>query len=361
VQDSEDDKRREIQKMGSIYKNAALTISAAAASAVSEGFLGRPPNPLPSCKWQLDIPSVGLHTIFISTRPKTFMDYTPDDPLDRRGWALQESLLSPRLLVFSKQEPLWHCQAVQFKTAKDGYLNYDNNRKRLPDWVFTGSFRSKSWNTPNERRNLWTDIVNNFTGRLLSDKEDRLNAVAGIAAELQRGWKDSYFFGHWEQGFVELLLWRRVRPPCTEERSSRAPTWSWASLNCPVWWEKVNKLEATAEVTGRNGGHPCVVLTCRTRTLEDVTRIKPTTGYFYPAYVWDHTDDDSAMPPSAVLILLASAAPRRETVKVLGIIGIPTESSGGVRRVGLFWMWSLSKETKQTLWGDVKPQQVLLE
>lgn len=78
VQDSEHDKGREIQSMGSIYKNASLTISAAAASSVSEGFLGRQPKPVPSCKWQLDIPSVGSHTIFISTRPQVFMGYQPD-------------------------------------------------------------------------------------------------------------------------------------------------------------------------------------------------------------------------------------------------------------------------------------------
>ncbi len=127
-----------------------------------------------------------------------------------------------------------------------------------------------------------------------------------------------------------------LRSPSTEERSSRAPTWSWASLNCPVYWQKVDKVEVTAEVTGRNGGHRRVVLTCRTRTLEDVTRIRATTGYFYPAYVRDHADHASSEPPGAVLRLLASAAPRRERVKVLGIIGILTESSGGIRRVVFF-------------------------
>ncbi len=196
VQDSHEDKGREIQRMGSIYKNASLTISAATASAVSQGFLGRRPKPLPSCKWQLDIPGHGPHTIFISTRPGTIQDYRPYDPLDDRGWTLQESLLSPRLLVFSEQEPLWHCQAARFKKAEGGYLDYWDWREPLPGYVFIDSSLDGSSVTPKERRKLWLDIVDNLIRRLLSDKKDRLSAIAGIAAELQRHWKDDYLFGH---------------------------------------------------------------------------------------------------------------------------------------------------------------------
>ena len=358
VQDSEDDKGREIQGMGSIYKNASLTISAA--SAVSEGFLGRQPKAMPSCKWQLDIPSVGSHTIFISTQPRMFLGYEPNHPLDRRGWALQESLLSHRLLVFSEKEPLWYCQAVRLKSAKDGYLEYWATGNPRNNWVFIDPLRSRSGMQPRNRHGLWTRIVENVTNRLLSDKEDRLNAVAGIAAELQRRWGGKYLFGHWGEGFVPLLLWHG-KSPSTEEKSGRAPTWSWGSVNYPVKWEGWLRIKAKAKFTGGNCGHPRVVLTCRTRTLEEVTGLG---SRFPPSCFWDHADHTSLQPPGAVLILLgARPGPSRrpEMRELNGIIGIPTESSGGFKRAGIFRMWCSPKEANQILWENVRPKQVVLE
>ncbi|KAK4106654.1 HET-domain-containing protein, partial [Parathielavia hyrcaniae] len=227
IQDSDEDKKREIQRMDMIYKNAVVTISAAAASAVSEGFLGRPPEPLPTLEWQLDVPDAGTHTLFIST----LLDmYWPDDPLDRRGWVLQESYLSPRLLILSKQEPIWHCRAAKFTTAKGSYLEYSGFRKRFPI----------RWPSDLEKPGhlLWAELVQHFTQRLLTIKEDRLNAVAGIAADLQRLWADEYLYGLWKHCFVQLLAWLTVPPASLSSggRSSRAPTWSWASLDSPIYF-----------------------------------------------------------------------------------------------------------------------------
>jgi hypothetical protein len=243
--------------------------------------------------------------------------------------------LSPRLLVFSEQEAFWHCQAIQFKTAKDGYLEYFSERKRLPDWVFTDSFRG---NTPKQRRDLWADIVTNFTRRQLTDNEDRLNAIAGVAAELGRHWKDNYFFGHWEQLFVELLLWKLFDSPSTKKRSSRAPTWSWASLDCPVYFHTMHKMWATAEVTHNGNGHPRAVLKCRVRTLEDVARAKATDGSAIVGDFWDLDVHKSSAPPGAVLLLLGSGVPRLGKTKAIGIIGLSANdtSSGGLQRVGSF-------------------------
>jgi hypothetical protein len=39
IQDNVTDKSREIERMGKVYKNATVTIAAASASRVSEGFL----------------------------------------------------------------------------------------------------------------------------------------------------------------------------------------------------------------------------------------------------------------------------------------------------------------------------------
>jgi hypothetical protein len=359
IQDSDEDKQREIQKMGSIYKNAMLTISAAAASAVSEGFLGRQPEPLPSLKWQFDVPDVGTHTIFVSLHDNN-STYQPDHPLDRRGWALQESLLSPRRLVFSEHEPIWHCQTARWKTAvEDSYLKYLDHDPRLPHWIFTDSADSVNLRTTSkEQQELWARIVERFTQGSLTNKEDRLNAVAGIAAELQRRWKDDYLYGHWGRCFIEQLAWERARgkplPGFSGERSSRAPTWSWASLDCAVSYAKIDKVQATVEITSTTHGFPCVFLTCKTKKLEDIPD-----GYRH-ACSWDTTAQASRH--GAVLMLLGTYRMGFSlAAKAICIIGIPSSGRRGVyQRIGLFAAY-LYDGRWTTLWEAVEPEQILLE
>jgi hypothetical protein len=353
IQDSDEDKQQEIQKMDSIYKNAALTISAAAASAVSEGFLGRQPEPLPSLEWRFDVPDVGAHTIFISTSlPR--LNYWPNHPLDRRGWALQESILSSRLLVFSEHEPVWHCRAVDGRTAEPSFVEYANFSQRLPDWFLTDSAEvPKSRETLKRREELWVNIINNFTHRLLTDKEDRLNAVAGIAAELQRCWKDDYFYGHWKDSFVQQLLWY-TDPPSPEERSTRAPTWSWASLDGPVFYPFVMEAQATAQITRTTSGSPQVWLTCRTKRL-DALIDEPM------VYRFDLVSHVSNPLPGAVMMLLGSNTSFKG-ITVWGVIVISTdELRGAFKRIGFVYTSCMPEERWRELWKAVEPQRILLE
>jgi hypothetical protein len=354
IQDSDEDKQHEIQKMGSIYKNAMLTISAATASAVSEGFLGRQPEPLPSLKWELDVPDVGTHTIFISTALEAHL---PHHPLDDRGWALQESLLSPRLLVFSEQEPIWHCHAVKARAPKGSYTECAVFSTRIPRWLAPNA-RPETPVRPTPDQKLWADIVCNFTQRLLTDKEDRLNAVAGVAAELQLRWNDDYFFGHWKRFFVEQLAWYTAPPSpvSSGERSSRAPTWSWASLDTTIFHHDVDQVQATAQITRTRNGFPHVRLTCRTKRLETVVgeRVR---------YYWDLAALASRSITDAVLILLGTHEPwmNSNVFDAACIIGIPTgKLAGGFQRIGLCSVRSL-KERWQPLWEAVEPVQILLE
>ncbi|KAK4123677.1 HET-domain-containing protein [Parathielavia appendiculata] len=347
IQDSDEDKQREIQRMDLIYKNAVITMSAAAASAVSQGFLNRQPEPLPTLKWQLDVPDVGTHTIFIST----LLDmYWPDDPLDRRGWVLQESYLSPRLLILSKQEPIWHCLAARLMTPKGSYLEYAIFRKRFPI----------RWPSDLEKPGhlLWGELVQHFTQRLLTNKEDRLNALAGIAADLQRLWEDDYIYGLWKHCFVELLVWLTVPPASLSSggRSSRAPTWSWASLNSPIFFHHSDQILATVKITSTMNGFPHVLLTCRTKNVEAVTEegLK---------CEWDFAEYASSSFPGAILMLVGKFHHEYDNgIDAQGIIGIPAgQLTGRFHRIGSFVMSFLSEESWRASWEAIEPEQIILE
>lgn len=100
--------------VGSVYSNADLVLAAARASSADEGFLHQ--NRLVR-ESSIEIPpksgigsSIHLH---YRIGPKLYTDYhrynNPSewDPLDARGWALQERLLAKRYLSFGRRELSW--------------------------------------------------------------------------------------------------------------------------------------------------------------------------------------------------------------------------------------------------------------
>jgi hypothetical protein len=102
LQDVKDGWSREAAKMGDIYRLSYLTIYALGA---------------PNCYQQLLI-----ERPLKSTSASSCLDDTRNDgrergeifkhsPLSQRAWAVQERLLSPRLLIYSKEEMLWECLA----------------------------------------------------------------------------------------------------------------------------------------------------------------------------------------------------------------------------------------------------------
>lgn len=83
--------------MMSIYQEAQFTISASSASDVTKGFLRHP--------HELGI-RLYYHPLRISEYQTGSAIITPatrdgPEPINNRGWTLQESLLAPRLLIFT--------------------------------------------------------------------------------------------------------------------------------------------------------------------------------------------------------------------------------------------------------------------
>jgi hypothetical protein len=103
IQEGEDeDKIREIGVMGRLYKNAAITIFAASARSVSEGFLQNRPTPT-IISLPLACPDGRQGIVQLTLEATHNFMY----PLNTRGWTLQESLLSPRKLIYGEKEQLW--------------------------------------------------------------------------------------------------------------------------------------------------------------------------------------------------------------------------------------------------------------
>ena len=108
VQDDQKDKRREIFQMPRIYGQATLTIDAARAKDAQPGFLeNRVATEGPKAVFQIpfrcDDGEVG--SVILLHAEKQF----DSEPLDMRARAMQERLLSPRVLEFGTRQTRWIC------------------------------------------------------------------------------------------------------------------------------------------------------------------------------------------------------------------------------------------------------------
>lgn len=227
IQDDDTSKMGEIAKMGSIYKGALVTISASSASNTNAGFLKEREPPFD--------PSRVVRLPFYHEQGEEseyFVTFTtvhhPRDPLDVRGWTLQEHLLSTRLLVFKAHQLEWKCQELD---KIDGY-----RQGTFPFFSVTmppapPHKSSQSW--PEWRRNAlktYEEIVGDYTTRKLTFEDDRPLAMIGIAEEFARMLGDQYVAGHWASALPLSLLWFKGDKHVFQHTGNyKGPTWSWAS------------------------------------------------------------------------------------------------------------------------------------
>ncbi|KAK8029171.1 hypothetical protein PG991_006227 [Apiospora marii] len=248
LQDSPDDKSREIARMGHIYKNATATIMAAAAESASEGFLRGRLQETPNCEVSLTTPdgTSGLVTIC----PLVWADLG-SMPLSKRAWCFQEHVLSSRHLHYMDKELLWQCRYAELATVCKGAVHYPEINVLEPLEI-SSNISSDSHDRTDEtqpgrgrgpmagpteessRDELWSRLLLDYTGREMSDPDDRLNAITGVIEGLAGIWRDECIFGIWRSRFVEELAWYNVSRGKLGDRSSRAPSWSWASINSPA-------------------------------------------------------------------------------------------------------------------------------
>jgi hypothetical protein len=237
IQDSEDDWKTEAAKMGSIYARSYITIAADSGRTANDGcFAIRSPViveiPRTLSDGRNSVLYLPLGDFFASSRRLDPVSSLRKGPLGQRGWTLQERILSPRLLHYTKQGIWWECRSG----SKIEELEY------VPGVYSPSLIRNLNLDGTNDRiLAIWyLDLItSDYSPRKLSVATDRLPAISGLASLVHDKLRSRYLAGHWLDGLEWSLLW--LRTSSSSHLSLRpntyvAPSWSWAAVNDSIRW-----------------------------------------------------------------------------------------------------------------------------
>ncbi|KAK0742805.1 heterokaryon incompatibility protein-domain-containing protein [Schizothecium vesticola] len=262
IQDDPNDKPVEIAKMPSIYGGANITIVAARSSSSTAGFLGeRFPGRLEAARISYRCIDGQLGSV---TLAKLGGGFESVEPIDERGWTLQERLLSLRIVEFGSRQTRWICPETRSsKSANEGLTdgwrrNADYNRKRKTEGLnldvirtakttidFYGRPRASRFHEYLTAMDHWEKICATFTARALTLSSDRAMAIAGVAQIFADFSGDRYVAGLWKSCFHSGLLWSIDHSYTYPRNFARplmyqGPSWSWLAVNGTVRFARVH-------------------------------------------------------------------------------------------------------------------------
>jgi len=245
VQDDHEDWLRESRQMGGVYERSYLTIAATSGVNGNSGLFktDRPPYLRFPCS--PTSPEAGW--MYFSLPAPPIEEDIDHAPLNKRGWVLQERILSKRTLHFAASQIYWECRKT---------IAAQSNHNSGPaswDWrvcrVAFQKFHIPA-SDPNHRlqpyhdkfHQIWTGLVEYYSSRALTRTQDRLIAIEGIRERLHNTLGFPCPAGHWldtQLCFIKSLAWAVCEHhihPFEDEEVFRAPTWSCFAAEHTIWY-----------------------------------------------------------------------------------------------------------------------------
>ncbi|KAH7094356.1 heterokaryon incompatibility protein-domain-containing protein [Paraphoma chrysanthemicola] len=235
IQDSVRDWETESSKMGSIYQNSYVTISATNSGDGGARCLGARRKPV-------KLPYTNTTKKEFALRARKILDHHPDSdpdggpakpigPLSSRAWALQEHVLSTRIIHYTATELLFECKTSYRCECSPERKSYPTTPSLIPKAVASKKAHAV-WQA-------WQTIVGKYSSRELTVSTDKLPAISGIASKIRKATHSEYLAGIWKANLASDMLWSAASASfgdgvCYALDTWRAPTFSWASLDTPV-------------------------------------------------------------------------------------------------------------------------------
>ncbi|TGO67025.1 hypothetical protein BOTNAR_0049g00120 [Botryotinia narcissicola] len=345
-----EDWSKEASRMASVYGLSSLNI---AATAAPDGTIG--------CLFERDLKYTEMHKaeVNMNHRKRVYQiaDYNlyrqniANAALTRRAWAVQERILAPRTLHFTKSQLFWECRTNQACETFDD---------TLPEAVCDDYFY-----LPKQKLQSWSKIIDIYTWCSLTNESDRLIAIGGVARQLQKNNGGKYFAGLWQARLKDQMCWYidRFITKTPKENTWRAPSWSWASVKHKVVIHDdttvlheacidVVEVDITLEdVDDPFGGVKSGDLVLRSKTMIFCERKSPLHRFtrmsvgkisIEPTNInWDHEDCGSKGHCNSILILpigiLKDAGANSDFSRIDGLLLTHIKKKGGqYERIGHF-------------------------
>ncbi|KAF4472611.1 heterokaryon incompatibility [Fusarium albosuccineum] len=244
IQDSDLDWQIESIKMADIYRNSFVTITAIS----SPDFRGGCFSPERLSDICLRIESDDFETLIAArycygegevTDIATFREAFP---ALTKAWIYPERMLSRRILYCTYTELQFECRQNQSCECGNRFMPpHPDPRTAASQAIMQGkdqytqlmrNYDTDGISSLERLARHWQQTVSQYTKLRLTQSSDKLPALSGCAKDIVRLTGDKYLAGLWRRTFAEGLLWT-VRPPVDQPRpyDSRAPSWSWASVD----------------------------------------------------------------------------------------------------------------------------------
>ncbi|KAK5270847.1 hypothetical protein LTR96_004125 [Exophiala xenobiotica] len=257
IQDSLEDWQSESAKMTEVYGNAELTLVAGRNGDSNKGFINNPFVPaMPPHQLEYTHPAYPQEeqNVCYVTLPRNLDRGRVED----RAWCFQESILSRRSIVYGVEQLSFQCQEGLF--CEDGTVALREANKEGRYILSEPPTNKIEFSAAKEtllRR--WYDMVDRYSMRGIYDPHDIFAALAGIAKAVQKTLRCRYIAGLWEDDLIRGLLWHSrndtlpfppggryqalkrpternaKKPHALGQIALRAPSWSWASVEGPVF------------------------------------------------------------------------------------------------------------------------------
>ena len=167
-----------------------------------------------------------------ASKSTAFFDWfyvvTKYSPLYRRGWVVQERLISPRTMHFSSF-PFWECRAM---VTCESYPS-DTYGQRY-EWL---SLPEKGLSEYGESPEMtWLRIIEHYSTCDLTHISDKLIALSGVAKMLSPQIGGKYHAGLWSSFLLEGLLWQARKHASGSEMSAER-TSQYIGMLPFLYWE----------------------------------------------------------------------------------------------------------------------------
>ena len=198
VQNDKSDWEFEASQMHMVYSNSHCNISASHAEDSTKGLF-RDRNPRALCSTEVDICTNNYSTAkkapqsHVVANDYMIWESINASPLSERGWVLQERILAPRVLHFSRDQVFFECRtriACELYDAgvpKKYYSRFPTASVKANDAFWKKD--KASW------YRMWRNLASLYSTMSLTYPSDKLTAISGVAKMVQSVVRDEYVRG----------------------------------------------------------------------------------------------------------------------------------------------------------------------